>query len=164
LLLHGFRPASKVEDKLNYKLHAMFIYHFTKYINWPQNKSRNEFNIGVIGNSPITIELQQLLRDKLINNKKVVVKSEFLKRLSPENYDIIFLSAEESGNLSLLDEVTNGFPVLIITEQDGMLKKGSMINFLVKEEKLRFEISKTKMLSRNLNVSNELLKLATKIQ
>ena len=164
LLLVGFKPLPAVEDRLNYKLHAMFIYHFTKYIDWPPNAMRNEFRIGVIGNSPITSELQQLLRDKQVNRKKVVIKEEELNGFMPSNYDIVFLSAESSGKFNSLDDASNGFPVLVITEQYGLLRKGSMINFLVREEKLRFEINKTKMLSRNLKVSNELLKLATKIQ
>lgn len=163
-LLVSFKPLPTDQDRLNYKLHAMFIYHFTKYIDWSQQNSRNEFRIAVIGNSPISNELQQLLRDKLVNRKKVIVKSEDLQSFSPSKYDIVFLSAESSGKYAALDEAANGFPLLLITEQEGMLRKGAMINFLVREEKLRFEINKTKMLSRNLKVSNELLKLATKIQ
>ena len=154
----------KSEDRLNYKLHAMFIYHFSKYIDWPVQNTRNEFKIAVIGNSPITQELQQMLRDKQVNGKSVIVKTEDLSSFSPSGYDMVFLSAEKSSKLSALDETSNGFPLLIITEQEGLLNKGSMINFLVREEKLRFEVNKTKMLSRNLKVSNELLKLATKIQ
>ena len=49
-------------------------------------------------------------------------------------------------------------------QKNGMLKKGAAINFLVIDEKLRFEISKTKITEHNLKVSSELLKLASDVE
>jgi hypothetical protein len=42
-----------------------------------------------------------------------------------------------------------------------MLQYGSMINLLVLDEKLRFQINKTLIQSRNMKVSSELIRLAS---
>ena len=151
-------------DELNYKMHAMFIYHFTKYINWPESELNTEFIIGVIGVTPLKDELQHIIKTKNINNKKVELiqlneNSEELKKCQ-----IIFISEKESKSISKIYSATEKNPVLIITEKTGMLSKGASINFLVINEKLRFEISKSNVTSHNLKVSNELLKLASDVQ
>src|SRR5687768_9221554 len=41
-----------------YAVHANIIYHFTKYINWPDDKKTGEFVIGVVGDTPLYDELK----------------------------------------------------------------------------------------------------------
>lgn len=36
---------------VNSKIKAIFIYNFTKYIEWPENQKQGDFVIGVLGNS-----------------------------------------------------------------------------------------------------------------
>ena len=163
LFCSSFRFISKPEE-LNYKMHAMFIYHFTKYINWPEKETNEDFVIGIIGQTPLKDELISITKSKNINNKKVGIKqikenSEDLKRCQ-----IIFIAENESKSINNVIAITEKSAVLVITEKSGMLKKGAAINFLVIDEKLRFEISKTKLAQHNLKVSNELLKLASDVQ
>lgn len=145
-------------------MHAMFIYHFTKYINWPENDSNGEFTIGILGKSPLKEELQLLLKNKTINNQKVSIRP--LKETSDDNKfcDIIFIAESESNAIKTISSMVEHHPVLLITEKQGLIQKGAAINFLVINEKLRFEISKTCITNHNLKVSNELLKLATDVQ
>jgi len=42
---------------LDYRAQSLYIYKFTKYIYWPEEKTRGDFFIGVYGNSPIFKEL-----------------------------------------------------------------------------------------------------------
>jgi len=151
-------------DELNYKMHAMFIYHFTKYINWPEKVTSEDFVIGIIGQTPLKDELISITKSKNINNKKVGIKQ--IKENSEElkKCQIIFIAENESKSINNVIAITEKSAVLVITEKSGMLKKGAAINFLVIDEKLRFEISKTKLAEHNLKVSNELLKLASDVQ
>jgi hypothetical protein len=151
-------------DELNYKMHAMFIYHFTKYINWPEKETSEEFVIGIIGQTPLKNELISITKSKNINNKKVEIKQ--LKENAEElkNCQIVFIPENESKSIGNVIAITEKSAVLVITEKNGMLTKGASINFLVISEKLRFEISKSKLSEHNLKVSNELLKLASDVQ
>ena len=151
-------------QELNYKMHAMFIYHFTKYINWPEKESGEDFVIGIIGQTPLKDELLSITKSKNINNRKVSIKQFKENYEELKNCQIIFIPESESKYINKVIANTEKSAVLVITEKGGMLQKGASINFLVINEKLRFEISKTKLAEHNLKVSNELLKLASDVQ
>ena len=153
-----------VPQELNYKMHAMFIYHFTKYINWPEKESGEDFVIGIIGQTPLKDELLSITKSKNINNRKVSIKQFKENYEELKNCQIIFIPESESKYINKVIANTEKSAVLVITEKGGMLQKGASINFLVINEKLRFEISKTKLAEHNLKVSNELLKLASDVQ
>lgn len=145
-------------------MHAMFIYHFTKYINWPEAEGNTEFVIGIIGQTPLKEELQQIIKSKSINNKKVQVRQIQENSDDLKTCQIVFVPENESKAIKSVVTQTEKSPTLVITEKSGMIQKGASINFLVLNEKLRFEISKTHIIAHNLKVSNELLKLASDVQ
>ena len=74
---------------------------------------------------------------------------------------MLFISQEESRSLKRIALLTADQPVLLITEENGLAKKGSCINFIIVDDRLKLEINKNSVLSRNLNIASELLKLAT---
>src|SRR5258706_13101770 len=62
---------TKAQDEINYAVHANIIYHFTKYINWPDDKKSGDFIIGVTGNSPIYEEFKKDIAAKFVGNRSV---------------------------------------------------------------------------------------------
>jgi hypothetical protein len=143
----------------DYKVHANIIYRFTKYIEWPENKP-GDFVIGIIGDSPLYEELGALTANKSVGDQRIVVK-----KLSASaafySCQILFIGQDESRNLKRIALLTADQPVLLITEENGLAKKGSCINFIIVDDRLKLEINKNNVLSRNLNIASELLKLAT---
>src|SRR6185503_208611 len=57
-----------------YAIHANIVYHFTKYINWPEDKKTGDFIIGIVGDSPLYEELKSFVANKMAGNQKIVVK------------------------------------------------------------------------------------------
>jgi hypothetical protein len=147
----------KAQD-INYKVHAMFMYHFTKYIDWPENKKTGDFVIGVYGNSDILKELEVLASTKKAGAQQIVVKK--LNSLSDASQcHIIFVSSSQSGEMEALQQSIGSKPVLIVSEKSGLAKKGSGINFVIADDKLKFEINKSNIESKTLKLSGDLLKL-----
>ena len=50
-------PAQTQMRDTNAKIKAVFLYNFTKYIEWPEGKREGNFVIGVLGQSPVFSEL-----------------------------------------------------------------------------------------------------------
>jgi len=144
----------------DYKVHANIIYRFTKYIQWPENKQSGDFIIGVVGDSPLYDELGTLTANKSVGNQRIVIKK---LSASAASYtcQMLFISQEESNNLKRIAFVTADQPVLLITEKNGLAKMGSCINFIIVDDRLKLEINKNNVLSRNLDIASDLLKLAT---
>lgn len=137
------------------KYQALYIYNFTKYIQWP--KADQELVIGVLGSGTINRELE-----KMVNNKGAD-KLKFVKLSSFDNLnkcDIIFLAKDQERNLKLVLEKTDGKSILIISESEKSVEKGAGISFFLENEKLKFSINKGAVESRNMKISSSLLTLA----
>jgi hypothetical protein len=160
IALLGFAVNCSAQSVTDYKVHANIIYRFTKYIEWPGNKQSGDFVIGIVGDSPLYEELSILTANKSVGNQKIVIKK-LAASAASYSCQILFISQEESRDLKRIAPLTADQPVLLITEENGLAKKGSCINFIIVDDRLKLEINKNNVLSRNLNIASELLKLAT---
>ncbi len=160
ILLLGFAGHCVAQQVTDYKVQANIIYRFTKYIEWPENKNGGDFVIGIIGDTPLYDELSTLTINKSIGNQRIVIKK-LRANAASYNCQMLFISQEESSGLKRIALLTGDQPVLLITEDHGLAKKGSCINFIIVDDRLKLEINKNNILSRNLNVASELLMLAT---
>lgn len=160
IVLLSFAISASGQSATDYKVHANIIYRFTKYIQWPENKQSGDFIIGVIGDSPLYEELGTLTANKSVGNQKIVIKK-FSANAASYTCQMLFISQEESNDLKRIAFVTADQPVLLITEKNGLAKMGSCINFIIVDDRLKLEINKNNVLSRNLDIASDLLKLAT---
>lgn len=145
------------------KLKTIFIYNFSKYIQWPPESSSGNFEIGIVGETPMFSELQKMAKTRKIGNQQIVV-NQFSTINEVENEHIVFVAMGSSALLPELIQKTNSSPTLVITEKGGLMSKGSCINFLFDSGKLTYEISKSNIESHSLKVSSQLLTLGKEIQ
>lgn len=155
-LLSSFR--GRAQHETDYTLQANIIYRITKYIDWPANKRAGDFVIGIVGDSPLYDELKSLSANKTVGAQKISVV-----KISPQagsyNCHILFIGEEESGSLKRIAPLTAGAPILIITESNGLARKGSCINFIMVDDRLKLEINKNNIEQRSLGIASELLEL-----
>lgn len=161
-LAPGFSArAQQVDD---YAVHANIIYHFTKYINWPDDKKSGDFVIGVVGDSPLFEKLKMLTNmNKTVGNQKIVVKK-YSSSVQSFNCHILFISDDESSNLKKIAAGTSASSILLVTESEGLARKGSCINFVIVDDRLKLEINKKNIEQRELGVATELLNLGTVVK
>ncbi|MCI5057488.1 MAG: YfiR family protein [Flavobacteriales bacterium] len=141
------------------RIQAMFVYNFTKYIEWPSDYKQGNFVIGVIGISPVLSELEKMAKTKKAVNQPIEVKR-FSKVSEIEKCHMLIVSNNNAGNLSAcLDKVRN-YSTLVITEREGLARQGSGINFIIKDSKQKFELNKNNVTKKDLKVSKSLESLA----
>ncbi|QHT69497.1 YfiR family protein [Rhodocytophaga rosea] len=143
----------------DYRFHSVFIYNFTKYIQWPASQQSGDFIIAVLGNSPIGTELEKMAENKTVGSQKMIIKR--IKSLDEaNNCHILFIPSNNSNNFDEIQAKLRGKPTLVITEKTGMAQKGSGINFVMQDNKWKFELNESATQSAGLKVSKELSKLA----
>jgi hypothetical protein len=150
-------PAN-AQDETNYAVHANIIYHFTKYIDWPDIKKSGDFVIGVTGNSSMYDELKKNIADKMVGHQKIVVKK-FSTSAKDFNCHILFVGDDESDRIKSIVAKTAGTSTLLVSESDGLAQKGSCINFVTVSDHLKLEINKTNIEQRSMDIASELLQL-----
>jgi hypothetical protein len=148
---------------VDYSVHANIIYRFTKYIEWPQETKSGEFVIGFVGDSPLFELLQESTKNKTAGMQKISVRKFTAVEIS-YHCEILIISEEESSMLKRIATVTEGTPVLLVTESEGLSRKGSCINFSLEDDHLELEFNKNNLDARKLRVASELLSLGKVIE
>ena len=143
----------------NAKIKAVYIYNFTKYIEWPQEYRKETFVIGVLGDTPLTEELT-----KMAASKKVLGQSILVKKYNSSNdinkCHILYISSGSSTPFSSVVGKIKDFSTLLVTDTPGMASKGSAINFVIMQNRQKFELNESNAAKYKLKVSNSLEALA----
>jgi uncharacterized protein YaiI (UPF0178 family) len=143
----------------SYKLHTLFIFSFTRYVQWPEAYNTGDFEILVLGDCPVIEDLKAMAQAKKVGDRTIKVT----KINSPAEIrkcNILFIPATKSAQLPEVLAKVNTQSILVVTEENGLASKGSDINFIIKEGKLAFELNQSAVARQNLKVSNELSRLA----
>ena len=159
VLVGVFLLLSSVGKSQDPKLQGIFIYSFTRYVQWPDEFNQGDFVITIIGDSPMVAELQSLAEKKKVDGRAIkLVKANSVAEIKKCN--ILFLPDTQSHLLaSALSHVTD-WPTLVVTQQEGLGKKGSCINFITKEGNLAFEMNMAAIAKHQLKVFAELTRRA----
>ncbi|MGF1635888.1 MAG: YfiR family protein [Cyclobacteriaceae bacterium] len=145
-----------------YNYYQIFMYNFTKYIQWPDESMKGDFVIGVVGNNEIVATLEKMAESKTVGENKIKIQ---VLNSSDEasKCQMVFLPVNRSKMFDELKSKVDGKPVLLITEKEGLGSAGSAINFVVIDGKLKFELNRATTEKSNLKVSGDLAKLAVLI-
>jgi hypothetical protein len=154
-----FLISFSISHAQNYKLHSLFIFSFTRYVQWPEGQNEGDFEIVVLGDSPLTEELKVMAQAKKVGDRAIKIsKINAITELKKCN--ILFVPASKSPQIAEILGKVSAQPILVVTEDTGLGAKGSNINFITKDGKLAFELNQTTLTKQNLKVSNELSRLA----
>ncbi len=144
----------------NYKSYAVFVHSIAKYSRWPDVK--DEFKIVVLGNSKVYDELRSSITGKTISSAMIKVeRADILSDINGAH--LIYISNSKSNELDDLSTITNGKPIMIIAEREGLHKKGASVSFVIIDNKLRFDINQTELLKRNVKISSQVTALAHEV-
>ncbi len=141
---------------------ASFIYNFTAYLNWPEESQNNDFKIIVLGNDEIMSPLQYIGSKRTIQGRPIVVKKAVTFD-EIEDCEMLFIGADAVSSIEKLKGSNKTESTVIITDCKDCLRNGIGINFVNEEDKIRFEINKSALESKNIRISSQLLKLAVKV-
>lgn len=158
-LLCLLKPAQSSAQDIDYGFHAKYIYHFTKYIDWPANKKGGDFVIALVGQSPANKAIKEFFTGKKVGNQTVVVK-EYSSSADFAGVSIIYLATSSTNQLSGLVTKASAAKALLVCEKAGTARKGADISFFIEDEKLKFELHKSIIESKGLKIAGDLLRLA----
>ena len=161
-LFTGLMPPP-TEDT-NAKIKAVFLYNFTKYIEWPKTYKEGNFIIGLYGiNSSLSAELNKMAATKSVGTQKFEIKT--MSSLDGANKcHMLFIPSTSGGQFSEVVSKLKGQSTLIITEKPGLTKQGAAINFVVQDNKQKFELNKANAEKYDLKVSSNLASLAVVVE
>ena len=142
------------------KIKVAFIYNFTRLIEWPPDYTQGDyFVIGVLNASPALLTELNTLTQKTTGKQHFTIKN-FKSVDEISKCNILFIPEGSNNLLAEALKKIHGTSTLLITESEGDAKKGSAINFIVKDNKQAFELNKANAEKNHLTVSSSLRTLA----
>jgi hypothetical protein len=154
----GFNSLAQ-EQPSEYQIKAAFLFNFAKFVEWPSQafpQTNSPIVIGVLGKNVFGNELEKTIRDKRVNNRPFKFKN-FASAVEATNCHILFISSSEKDNLAKIVGSLHNANVLTVSDTEGFIKAGGMINFTIEDTKIRFEISDEAAKKAGLQVSSKLL-------
>jgi hypothetical protein len=143
----------------NYKVHTVFMYSFTRYVQWPAEYNQGDFEIMVLGDSPILDELNEMAKSRKAGDRTIKIT----KINNPSDIrkcNMIFVPDSKAGQIGKVLGTVGSQSIMVVSESDGAGLQGSDINFVIKDGKLAFELNQAAVSKKNLKVSIELSRLA----
>ncbi len=149
-----------------YRIKAAFLFKFLGFVDWPPatfDRADAPFTIGVLGGPTLGNELEQIAAGRLVNGHPVRVR--LLGRGdSTAGLQVLFVGRGETPRLNTVAAATDTLPILVVSEADGALAQGSAINFVVVDDKVRFDVALRPIERAGLKVSARLLAVARVVQ
>ena len=145
-----------------YQLKAAFIYNFAKFIDWPPTAFPDEqspFVIGILGDNPFGNDLVQIVAGKIINDRPISVQA-FHTAADAAHCQILFISTSEKKHFTEIIQSLRGHAILTVSETDGFIEAGGIVNFVLETDKIRFQIKDEAAKAARLKISSKLLSLA----
>jgi hypothetical protein len=159
---HG--PASAALER---SVKAAFLYKFLGYTEFPPAvfaDAAAPVVIGVVAADELAAELARIVAGRTVQGRPVVVKT-FRDTDTPAHVHLLFIGGADGARVRRVLAAVKEAPMLVVTESDNGLLHGSVINFKIVEERVRFDVSleaadknSVKLSSRLLTVANNVLK------
>jgi len=148
-----------------YTIKSAYLFNFIKFVEWPSdtfNTTDNIFLIGILGDDPFNSNLEGFLTSKSVKNKNIVIRH--VSTLDEaKTCQLLFISSSEQNRLPGILQALQTSSVFTVGEMDQFVQRGGMLGFKMIDNHVRFEINLAAAKKAKLEISSQLLKLATHI-
>ncbi|MEO6883734.1 MAG: YfiR family protein [Bacteroidia bacterium] len=143
---------------------ACYIYNFSRYIEWPENYRQGDFVIDVLGGSPtILSELAKMAASQTAGSQKFQINN-IISVDKIGKCNILYIPSNKSVEIKKAVLKLKVSSTLIITDDPGSTKLGAAINFVVKDNRQKFELNRNNAQKSKLVVSSNLATLAILVE
>ena len=147
-----------------YKLKAAFLLNFSKFTTWPDEafaQSPKSFDFCVAGQDPFGSTLKGL-ETKSVGGRQVRLRlQESLEET--KGCQVIFVSKSEKSKLGKLQEITDGQPVVTVSDIEGFSSFGGTFEFISRAGRLSFIVNNGQAKKSALQINASLLNLAAEV-
>lgn len=141
---------------------AAYLYNFGKFVRWPGDPSHRPMLVCVAGEDPFAETLRKLVEGEQIDGRPLEVRN--LDRTDGVgDCSILFIGAQERDREDSFLSAAAGKPILTVGDSPDFLERGGMIQFVLVEDHVRFEVNLDECNRHRVGLSSELLKVAAAV-
>jgi len=143
---------------------AAFLYNFTRFITWPDGSppGSEPFRICVVADGSTTRAVERAMAGETINGRRAEA---VVPRFSEEarRCQILYLGPGAGDRAQAMLAAVRDLPVLTVGDDDRFTSRGGTIQFVIENDRVRFDVNLANAERARLTVSSRLLRVARKI-
>ena len=142
---------------------AVFIFNFTKFIDWPSDafiSTDSPFIIGVVGKQSISSYLQEAIAGEYAAGRTILIKH-YSSPKDVRNCHILYIGSEDPDKVKAIIASTQNHSILTVGDSPNFLRWGGMVRFFTEKGKIRLEINSDAARSSGIRISSKLLSVAS---
>jgi hypothetical protein len=157
---------SQTAKPSEYDVKAAYLFNFSRFVEWPAQPAEtgnDSFAICVLGRDPFGAALNTTIARESIAGKTVVAK----QIVSPQDADhcrVLFISSSEDRRLKQILDALGKASILTVSDLPKFTERGGMVQFVLAENRVRFEVNSAITERAGLTLSSELLKVAVNVR
>jgi hypothetical protein len=148
-----------------YDVKAAYLYNFGKFVRWPENATGEgqPYSVCVLGKDPFGKTLDTILEGGSWQGKPVTARRiESVDEATTCN--LLFVSSSESERLGQILPALEKRPILTVGDTPLFSRRGGIIEFVLSENRVRFEVNAGAAEKAGLNINSQLFKVATRVR
>ena len=162
LVLCCLAVATQAQSATEYQVKAAFLFNFAKFVEWPADAfpgADAPLQICLLGQDPFGHEFEEVIGDKSVNGHRIEV-------IHPSGVpqargcQIIFVASSEKRLVPEILRGLRGASILTVGDTAGFAGMGGIINFVLDDGRVRFEINMKAAERAHLKISARLLTVA----
>lgn len=150
---------------LERKVKAAFLYKFLGYTEFPASAFPDPAApvvIGVVAADELAAELSRIVTGRNVQGRPIAVKV-FREGEAPAGVHLLFVGGSDSARMRSVLKAAQPAPMLLVSEAEDGLQLGSVINFKIVDERVRFDVSLEAADKNSVKLSSRLLTVASQV-
>jgi uncharacterized protein DUF4154 len=159
LLVCALVAPTVASAEFEHEVKAAFLFQFLSYVEWPEQSFKDDhspFVIAVLDADEVRADLQQLVQGRTALGRPVEVRRVY-ETDSLKGVHLLFVGHED---VSVLPEVAGKKGVLVVSEAEGALDRGAMVNLVRVGDHVRFQVCPDAAERGGLKISSRMLSVA----
>lgn len=144
---------------------AIYLYNFSKFVQWPPagGDMKDPFAICVLGHDPFGAALDSAIAGEKIEQKTMVARR-IMDVQEATKCQILFIAGSEAAHVKQILSALGKNSILTVSDIPEFSQNGGAIQFVIQEQKVRFEVNLTAADKAGLTFSSQLLKVASVVR
>lgn len=163
LLLAG--PAAGQGSPLELAIKATYLYKFAPFVEWPEHafaSPQSPFSLCVVGTDPFGDVLDEAVAGQHVSGRPIVVRRLAAATRNP-GCQILFVAGSPAESVAAALATVRGTPVLTVTDNENNTEAKGIVNFVLQDNHVRFQIDNMAAAANGLVISSKLLSLAVDV-
>jgi hypothetical protein len=155
-------PSAEAPPVSETQVKAAYLFSFAKFVKWPAETlpaASDPIRLCILNDSSFQVQLDLIARNKSIDGHPILV---ILVQNAEQSRGCqeLFISAATKQNQRPIIESLQGTNVLTVGETEGFVEEGGIINFILQDDRVHFQVNQKAANKAGIKMSSQLLSLA----